>query len=172
MKNITRILAAMAVVCLAVTVPVKADLASEQAAFNSMMAQIQARDAAANAAHQALYDQQRINNIVADAQNYSNYLYQVVVNDTETTRIKKEIVDNYTALSRVNPQFGALIAPATVDYNNALAKQMADKAHADKVKAFAYSDQVKIFADYAKDSYKGALYAGEFVENSLKAMGL
>ena len=50
------------------------------------------------------------------ADNYLKYLDGVIYNLKETQRIKKEIVDNYVNLSKVNPAFSANIVPAQADY--------------------------------------------------------
>lgn len=71
----------------------------------------------------------------AEADNYINYLNKVVINLKETERIKKEVVDNYTNLSKVNPTYAAMIPQAMVDYNAAVAARA--QAEANVAKAIA-----------------------------------
>lgn len=54
--------------------------------------------------------------------NHIVYLQNVVGNANENARVKKEILDNYTALCATNPQYAALIPQAQADYNAALAQ--------------------------------------------------
>lgn len=71
----------------------------------------------------------------AEADNYINYLNKVVINLKETERIKKEVVDNYTNLSKVNPTYAAMVPQAMVDYNTAVANRL--QAEANVAKAVA-----------------------------------
>ncbi len=119
------------------------------------------------AAHEALYEKQRINNIIADARNYASYLQARVSVVAETTRIKKEIFNNYTALSASNPQFSALIPQASADYQKALMDQYTAQAIADSAKAFANGPLVEAFAKQALSWYAGPQDAGRFVMNSI-----
>lgn len=59
-----------------------------------------------------------------EADNYLNYLNKAIINLKETERIKKEVVDNYTALSKVNAQYAALLPGAINDYNAAVAARV------------------------------------------------
>lgn len=70
-----------------------------------------------------------------EANNYINYLNKVVINLKETERIKKEVVDNYNNLSKVNPTYAAMLPQAMVDYNNAVAARV--QAEANVAKAVA-----------------------------------
>ena len=70
-----------------------------------------------------------------EANNYINYLNKVVINLKETERIKKEVVDNYNNLSKVNPTYAAMLPQAMVDYNNAVAARV--QAVANVAKAVA-----------------------------------
>ena len=127
---------------------------------------------AAHAARQAQADvfcQQKVNSIVADAQNYALYLQKLTGNKAETTRIKKEIVDNYTYLSQFNPEFVARKAEAEAVYQAALADQMAEQAHADAAKAAAYSAQMPAFALNYVDTYVDALGIAPIVEAAIAA---
>ena len=60
----------------------------------------------------------------AEADNYLTYLNKAIINLKETERIKKEVVDNYTNLSKVNPTYAAMLPQATADYNAAVAARM------------------------------------------------
>ena len=60
----------------------------------------------------------------AEADNYLNYLNKAIINLKETERIKKEVVDNYTNLAKVNPTYAAMLPQATADYNAAVAARM------------------------------------------------
>ena len=70
-----------------------------------------------------------------EANNYINYLNKVVINLKETERIKKEVVDNYTNLSKVNPTYAAMLPQAMADYNTAVAARI--QAEANVAKAVA-----------------------------------
>ena len=60
----------------------------------------------------------------AEADNYLTYLNKAIINLKETERIKKEVVDNYTNLAKVNPTYAAMLPQATADYNAAVAARM------------------------------------------------
>ncbi|MCR4654947.1 MAG: hypothetical protein K5770_01740 [Lachnospiraceae bacterium] len=122
---------------------------------------------AAQAAHEALFEQQRINNIVADARNYAGYLQARIANFAETTRIKKEVVDNYTNLSKTDPQFAALLPAAIADYQKALNDQNYAQAVADSAKTFVNGPFVESNAKAALSWYAGPQDAGKFVMGSI-----
>lgn len=61
------------------------------------------------------------NSQVWRSENYVKYLDGVIFNLSETARIKKEIVDNYTWLSQFNPSFRDKIPQAQKDYEKAVA---------------------------------------------------
>ena len=127
---------------------------------------------AAHAARQAqadLFCTQKVNSIVTDAANYANYLQQVVGNKAETTRIKKEIVANYTTLSQVNPEFIAKKAEAEVDCQAAAADQAAAQAYADQAKAVANSAAIRDFALNYVDTYVDALGIAPIVDAAIAA---
>lgn len=92
-------------------------------------------DKKAAAQHQAavMSQLQRYNR--AEADNYINYLNKVVINLKETERIKKEVVDNYTNLSKVNPTYAALLPQAMAEYNAAVMARV--QAEANVAKAVA-----------------------------------
>ena len=92
-------------------------------------------DKNAAARHQAavMSQLQRYNR--AEADNYINYLNKVVINLKETERIKKEVVDNYSNLAKVNPTYAAMVPQAMVDYNNAVMARV--QAEANVAKAVA-----------------------------------
>ena len=75
-------------------------------------------------AHESVVQGQVKNYSKAEADNYINYLKQVVVNKLETERIKKEVVDNYTNLSKVSPGFADKIPAAYAEYQAAVADRM------------------------------------------------
>lgn len=70
-----------------------------------------------------------------EANNYINYLNKVVINLKETERIKKEVVDNYTNLSKVNPTYASMLPQAMVDYNTAVAARLQAEANVAKAAA-------------------------------------
>lgn len=51
---------------------------------------------------------------------YVEYLDGVIFNLEEYARIKKEVLDNYTDLAKVNPMYAQYIPQATRDYQKAL----------------------------------------------------
>lgn len=69
------------------------------------------------------------------SENYVKYLDGVIYNLNETARIKKEIVDNYTWLAKVNPSFTDKIPQAQADYDKAVAWVDAYKAYRQAVQA-------------------------------------
>ena len=71
----------------------------------------------------------------AEANNYIDYLSKAIVNLKETERIKKEVVDNYTNLSAVNPSYAAMLPQAMADYNKAVADRQQWEANLAKAKA-------------------------------------
>ena len=71
----------------------------------------------------------------AEADNYLNYLNKAIVNLKETERIKKEVVDNYTNLAKVNPSYAAMLPAATADYNKAVADRQQWEANLAKATA-------------------------------------
>ena len=119
------------------------------------------------AAHEAVFEQQRLNNITADARNYASYLQARITNLAEVTRIKKEVFDNYTALSATNPQFAALIPAASADYQKALMDQYNAQAIADAAKMFVNGPLIDSYAKQALSWYKGPQDAGKFVMQSI-----
>lgn len=68
-------------------------------------------------------------------ENYLEYLDGVIFNLQETARVKKEIVTNFTELSKVNPYFKTLLPRAIQDYNEAVAWVDAYKAYRKAVSA-------------------------------------
>jgi pyrroline-5-carboxylate reductase len=92
-------------------------------------------DKNAAAQHQALVMSQLQRYNRAEADNYINYLNKVVVNLKETERIKKEVVDNYTNLSKVNPTYAAMLPQAMAEYNTAVLARA--QAEANVAKAVA-----------------------------------
>ena len=150
----------------------KADIKYEglDAQKNALFAQLDKyvdRAHADKAAQEALFEQQRINNITADARNYASYLQARVSVVAENTRVKKEIFDNYTKLSASNPQFAALVPGALADYQKALMDQYNAQAVADSAKAFANGPLVAGCAKQALGWYKGSQDAGKFVMQSI-----
>lgn len=85
-------------------------------------------------AHEAVVQGQVKNYSKAEADNYINYLKQVVVNKLETERIKKEVVDNYTNLSKVSAGFADKIPAAYADYQAAVADRMAAELAVEQAK--------------------------------------
>ncbi len=112
-------------------------LLEHQQAVNTQLNAVTSSMADKNAAakHAALVASQLQKYNRAEADNYINYLNKVVVNLKETERIKKEVVDNYTNLAKVNPTYAAMVPQATVDYNTAVAARM--QAEANVAKAVA-----------------------------------
>ena len=101
--------------------------------LNAVTSSMADKNAAAQHAATVMNQLQRYNR--AEADNYINYLNKVVINLKETERIKKEVVDNYTNLSKVNPTYAAMVPQAMVDYNAAVAARM--QAEANVAKAVA-----------------------------------
>ena len=93
--------------------------ADVQKQVNAVTAQMADKNAAAQQA--AVVADQIKNYNRAEADNYLNYLKKAIVNLKETERIKKEVVDNYTNLAKVNPQYAAMLPQAMNDYNAAVA---------------------------------------------------
>ena len=154
MSKLSKILVITAALTVLSTIPVMADEVTDpakvitEAQFDKMIAdhqQVVARqlnavtssmadkNAAAQHAATVMNQLQRYNR--AEADNYINYLNKVVINLKETERIKKEVVDNYTNLSKVNPTYAAMVPQAMVDYNAAVAARM--QAEANVAKAVA-----------------------------------
>ena len=98
--------------------------------LNALTASMADKNAAAQ--HAALVANQLQKYNRAEADNYINYLNKVVINMKETERIKKEVVDNYTNLSKVNPTYAAMIPQAVNDYNVAVANRMQAEANVAK----------------------------------------
>ena len=71
----------------------------------------------------------------AEADNYLTYLNKAIVNLKETERIKKEVVDNYTNLAKVNPTYAAMLPQAVNDYNAAVAARQMWEANLAKATA-------------------------------------
>lgn len=110
-----------------------------QAQVNSVTNSMADKNAAAMQAATAANDLKKYNRSEAD--NYLNYLKKAIVNLKETERIKKEVVDNYTNLAKVNPSYAAMLPQAVNDYNAAVAaRQMweANLAKATQDFAVAY----------------------------------
>ena len=125
------------------------------------------RAKADQAAHEALFEEQRINNIVSESANYASYLQARITNVAEVTRIKKEVYDNYTKLSATNGQFSALIPAAAADYQKALMDQYTAQAVADAAKMFVNGPLIKTYAKQALSWYQGPQDAGKFVMQSI-----
>ena len=90
-----------------------------QTQVNSVVNSMADKNAAARQAAIAANDLQKYNR--AEADNYLTYLKKAIVNLKETERIKKEVVDNYTNLAKVNPTYAAMLPQAVNDYNAAVA---------------------------------------------------
>ncbi len=142
-------------------------LDAQKKALFAQLDQYVDRAHADKAAQEALFEQQRINNITADARNYASYLQARVSIVAENTRVKKEIYDNYTMLSASNPQFSALVPGALADYQKALMEQYNAQAIADSAKAFANGPLVATCAKQALSWYGGPQDAGRFVMSSI-----
>ncbi len=67
--------------------------------------------------------------------NYVSYLDGVIYNLQETARVKKEVVTNYTELSKYNPYFKTLLPKAIKDYEDAVAWVNAYKEYRKAVSA-------------------------------------
>ena len=142
-------------------------LDAQKKALFAQLDQYVDRAHADKAAQEALFEQQRINNITADARNYASYLQARVSIVAENTRVKKEIFDNYTGLSASNPQFAALVPAALADYQKALMDQYNAQAIADSAKAFANGPLIAGCAKQALSWYSGPQDAGRFVMSSI-----
>lgn len=59
--------------------------------------------------------------------NYITYLKGIINNKKEMERIKLEIVNNYTDLSKVNLQYADMLVSAQADYQAAVADRMASE---------------------------------------------
>ena len=85
----------------------------------------------------AAFVQKDINNYNKyEIDNYITYLKGIVNNKKEAERIKKEIVANYTDLSKVNAQYVAMVDTANADYQAAIADCLA--AEIDLANAMAF----------------------------------
>ena len=107
--------------------------------LNALTATMADKNAAAQ--HAAVVMNQLKNYNRAEADNYINYLNKVIINLKETERIKKEVVDNYTNLSKVNPTYAAMLPQAMNDYNAAVADRMQWEAN----RAKAVSDFAALY---------------------------
>ncbi len=90
-----------------------------QTQVNSVVNSMADKNAAARQAAIAANDLKKYNR--AEADNYLTYLNKAIINLKETERIKKEVVDNYTNLAKVNPTYAAMLPQAVNDYNAAVA---------------------------------------------------
>ncbi len=154
MSKITRMLVITAVLTVFCTIPVMAQEVTDpktvitEAQFQKALMehqQVVARqltavtssmaDKNAAAQHIAVVNSQLQRYNKDEANNYINYLNKVVINLKETERIKKEVVDNYTNLSKVNPTYAAMLPQAMADYNTAVAARI--QAEANVAKAVA-----------------------------------
>ena len=93
-----------------------------QTQVNALTASMADKNAAAQQAATVANQVKKYNRDEAD--NYLNYLNKAIINLKETERIKKEVVDNYTNLAKVNPQYAALLPGALNDYNAAVAARV------------------------------------------------
>ncbi len=149
MSKLSKILVITAALTVFCTIPVMADevtdpasviteaqfsktLADHQQAvatqLNAVTSSMADKKAASQHAATVMNQPQRYNK--AEAENYVDYLNKVVINLKETERIKKEVVDNYTNLSKVNPTYAAMVPQAMVEYNAAVAARMQAEANA------------------------------------------
>ena len=154
MSRITRLLVLVAALTVFCTIPVMAQEVTDpksvitEAQFekalmdhqqvvarqlNSVTSSMADKKAAAQHAATVANQLQKYNR--AEADNYINYLNKVVINLKETERIKKEVVDNYTNLSKVNPTYASMVPQAMLDYNNAVIAR--SQAEANVAKAVA-----------------------------------
>lgn len=90
-----------------------------QSQVNAVTSSMADKNAAARQAAVAANDLKKYNR--AEADNYLNYLNKAIINLKETERIKKEVVDNYSNLAKVNPTYAAMLPQAMADYNAAVA---------------------------------------------------
>ena len=96
-------------------------LAQAQSVENSMA------DKNAAASHRAMVMAQLKSYNRSEADNYILYRQKRVGGLRETERIKKEVLDNYTALAKVNPGYNNLLLAAQADYNAAVAVRAAEE---------------------------------------------
>ncbi len=140
MKNFTKVLTALAGIALfaiILAVPVKAMTAEDAA--NKARWEADQREHTKEVTRQlAAYNAENAANMarwVADRNAHEALFAQQVANNAkETARIKKEIVTNYTELSKFNPSFKSMIAPAVADYEKAMAAAIAAQMAADALK--------------------------------------
>ncbi len=118
-------------------------------------------------AHEALFEQQRINAIIADARNYASYLQARIPIVSEVANVKKAVLDNYTGLSVSNPQYTGLIPAASADYQKALMDQYNAQNAADAAKMFVNGPLIESYAKNALSWYQGPQDAGKFVMQSI-----
>ena len=104
-----------------------------QTQVNSVVNSMADKNAAARQAAIAANDLKKYNR--AEADNYLTYLSKAIVNLKETERIKKEVVDNYTNLAKVNPTYAAMLPQAVNDYNAAVAARQMWEANLAKATA-------------------------------------
>ena len=104
-----------------------------QTQVNSVVNSMADKNAAAKQAATAANDLKKYNR--AEADNYLTYLNKAIVNLKETERIKKEVVDNYTNLAKVNPTYAAMLPQAVNDYNAAVAARQMWEANLAKATA-------------------------------------
>ncbi len=104
-----------------------------QTQVNSVVNSMADKNAAARQAATAANDLKKYNR--AEADNYLTYLNKAIVNLKETERIKKEVVDNYTNLAKVNPTYAAMLPQAVNDYNAAVAARQMWEANLAKATA-------------------------------------
>ncbi|MBR4718620.1 MAG: hypothetical protein IKP31_00070 [Lachnospiraceae bacterium] len=93
-----------------------------QTQVNAVAASMADKNAAAQQIATVAGQVQKYNRDEAD--NYLNYLNKAIINLKETERVKKEVVDNYTTLSKSNAQFASLLPAAINDYNAAVAARV------------------------------------------------
>ena len=104
-----------------------------QTQVNSVVNSMADKNAAARQAATAANDLKKYNR--AEADNYLTYLNKAIINLKETERIKKEVVDNYTNLAKVNPTYAAMLPQAVNDYNAAVAARQMWEANLAKATA-------------------------------------
>lgn len=104
-----------------------------QTQVNSVVNSMADKNAAARQAAIAANDLKKYNR--AEADNYLTYLNKAIINLKETERIKKEVVDNYTNLAKVNPSYAAMLPQAVNDYNAAVAARQMWEANLAKATA-------------------------------------
>ena len=154
MKRITKLLVVTAALTILCAVPAMAEEVTDpktimtEAQFQKMIADHQAvvqtqlnsvtssmadKNAAARQAAIAANDLKKYNR--AEADNYLTYLNKAIYNLKQTERIKKEVVDNYTNLAKVNPTYAAMLPQAVNDYNAAVAARQMWEANLAKATA-------------------------------------